>query len=480
MGRAFTGFVLFAEMRTGSNFVEEALNAFPDLACFGELFNPQFVGHEKRTEMCGVTLAERERDPLAMLSAIRKAVPQGLAGFRFFHDHDPRILLHVLADPGWAKIVLTRNPLESYVSRKIAAETGQWRLTDGRHRRNARVRFDATEFEGLLGQLQDFQLRLLHGLQTSGQTAFYLGYEDIGDLDVINGLAAWLGSAHRLDALPGKLKKQNPQPVSDLVTNPREMARALAALDRFDLSRTPNFEPRRGANVPGFQAASAARLLHLPLRGGPVAAVGDWLLRLDAAAGGGALQTGLTQKALRQWKRATPGHRSFCVLRHPLARAHDAFCRHILPLEGREAFLAIRARLIRDWGLVLPSVPTDPAYDAAAHRAAFAGFLGFLRANLSGQTSVRVDPAWASQGAVLQGMAQACPPDHLLREEELPEALEALAARLGLASVPYHPHQPGPGPWQLRDISDDALETLAAEIYQRDMMLFGFGRWTPG
>ncbi|PKP83929.1 MAG: nodulation protein NodH [Alphaproteobacteria bacterium HGW-Alphaproteobacteria-2] len=479
MVRAFTGFVLFAEMRTGSNFLEEALNAFPDLACFGELFNPQFVGHEKRTEMCGISLAARERDPLAMLSAIRQAVPQGLAGFRFFHDHDPRILQHVLADPGWAKIVLTRNPLESYVSRKIAAQTGQWRLTDGRHRRDARVRFDATEFERLLDRLQNFQLRLLHGLQTSGQTAFYLGYEDIGDLDVINGLAAWLGSAHRVEALPGKLKKQNPQPMGDLVTNPREMARALAALDRFDLSRTPNFEPRRGAGVPGFQAASAARLLHMPLRGGPVTAVGGWLSRIEAAAGGGELQTGFTQRALHQWKRATPGHRSFCVLRHPLARAHDAFCRHILPLEGRDAFLAIRGLLTRDWGLVLPGAPSDPAYDAAAHRAAFAGFLGFLRANLAGQTSVRVDPAWASQGTVVQGMVLASPLDHLWREEELPEALGSLAARLGLAPVPYHPES-GPGPWQLRDICDDALQALAAEVYQRDMMLFGFGRWAPG
>lgn len=479
MRPAFTGFVLFAEMRTGSNFVEEALNAFPDLTCFGELFNPYFVGHDKRTEMCGITLTERERDPLAMLSAIRRAVPQGLAGFRFFHDHDPRILRHVLSDPGWAKIVLTRNPLESYISRRIADETGQWRLMDGRHRRDARVRFDAAEFERLLEQLQDFQLRLQRGLQTGGQTAFYLGYEDIGDLDVINGLAAWLGSAHRLSALPGKLKKQNPQPPVDLVTNPREMARALAALDRFDLSRTPNFEPRRGANVPGFQAATAARLLHLPLRGGPVAAVGDWLARLETAAGGGKVETGFTQKALRQWKRATPGHRSFCVLRHPLARAHDAFCRHILPLEGPDAFLAIRAALIRDWGLPLPGDPGDPAYDAAAHRAAFAGFLGFLRANLAGQTGLRVDPAWASQAAVVQGMAQTCPPDHLLREEELPEALAALATHQGLAPVPYLA-QPAPGRWQLGDIRDDALEELAAAVYQRDMMLFGFGRLATG
>ena len=46
-----------------------------------------------------------------------------MPGFRLFHDHDRRIWDHVLADTACAKIVLTRNPLDSYVSRKIAAAT---------------------------------------------------------------------------------------------------------------------------------------------------------------------------------------------------------------------------------------------------------------------------------------------------------------------------------------------------------------------
>ena len=60
--RPFDSFVLFAEMRTGSNFLEANINGFADLHCHGEAFNPHFIGYPTREEICGVTLAEREAD----------------------------------------------------------------------------------------------------------------------------------------------------------------------------------------------------------------------------------------------------------------------------------------------------------------------------------------------------------------------------------------------------------------------------------
>ena len=37
----FDSFVMFAEMRTGSNFLESNLNALDGVTCLGELFNPK-------------------------------------------------------------------------------------------------------------------------------------------------------------------------------------------------------------------------------------------------------------------------------------------------------------------------------------------------------------------------------------------------------------------------------------------------------
>lgn len=133
----------------------------------------------------------------------------------------------------------------------------------------------------------------------------------------------------RLAALDGRLKRQNPEPVRDRVVNPGEMEAALARLDRFNLWRTPAFEPRRGPGVPGFLAAPEAPLLFLPVPGGPEARVAAWLAALDGQ-GPAALRTGFTQKTLRLWQRDRPGRRSFTVLRHPLARAHAAYGRAIL------------------------------------------------------------------------------------------------------------------------------------------------------
>ena len=262
----FRSFVLFAEMRTGSNFLESNLNAMPGVTCHGEVFNPHFIGRLNQTELMGIDLAARDRDPALMLARLRER-SEGLSGFRYFHDHDARILPLVLEDPACAKIVLTRNPVESYVSRKIAQATGQWKLTQAHRLRAAKGHFEAAEFEAHLEALQTFQISLLHALQISGQTAFYLDYEDLFDLGVLNGLARFLG-VEGLAALDGALKKQNPEPLEDKVGNWAEMAAALARLDRFDLSRTPNFEPRRAPANPVVSGRRAAPLHAGPRRAG--------------------------------------------------------------------------------------------------------------------------------------------------------------------------------------------------------------------
>ena len=172
-------------------------------------------------------MEERDRDPRALLHKLREET-EGLPGFRFFHDHDLRILDDVLPDAGCAKIILTRNPLESYVSWKIAQATDQWKLTNARRLKTAKIWFDVPEFVGLLREFQAFQLLLMQSLQTTGQTAFYLDYEDLGSLEVINGLAAFLGVEARLKQLDDTLKKQNPGPLEDKLENPEAIAEALA------------------------------------------------------------------------------------------------------------------------------------------------------------------------------------------------------------------------------------------------------------
>ena len=461
----FKSFVLFAEMRTGSNFLEANLNALSGVSCLGEVFNPHFIGKKDQTEMFGMDLAAREQDPRALLRLVRDRTP-GLAGFRYFHDHDPRILPDLLDDPACAKIVLTRNPVDSYVSWKIAQATGQWKLTNAKNLKTARVRFDAAEFHAHMEVLQAFQLRLMHGLQISGQTAFYIDYDDLQDVAVLNGLAAWLGVEARLEALDDKLKKQNPEEIGDKVVNPAEMEGALARLDRFNLNRTPNFEPRRPPAIPSFVAVEGAGLLYMPVRSGPEAQVQGWM----AALGRGGLLGDFVQKTLRQWKKAHPGHRSFTVIRHPLLRAHQAFLGQIVSGKLAEH----RQGLIRSQKADLPP-PGQPFLDLAQHREGFAAFLRYAKLSAAGQMGQRVSPHWASQTAVLQGFAGFQGPDLVIREDRLAEGLSWLAAEIGL--------EPPPAPQDraaaaaLEAVWTPALEDAAQDAYARDYMGFGFGRW---
>ena len=459
----FHSFVILAAMRTGSNLLEESLNAIPGLCCHGEAFNPRFVGGPRKSAVLGVTLEQRERDPGQMLDRIVAA--EGLNGFRYFPDHDPRIFERVMRDPRCAKIVLTRNPLESYVSLKIARQTGQWKLGRARDRKSGRVSFDAAEFDGYLEDLQGFQLSVLRLLQTTGQTAYYLDYDDVRQPEVLGGLAVWLGVSDAGVKPSTRLVKQNPGDLADLVSNPEEMEAALARVDRFNLSRTPNLEPRRGPGVPGFVAARRAPVLFMPVRGGPTDRVTRWL---DALGGG--VEGGFTQKTLRDWMRARPGHRGFTVLSHPVVRAHRVF----EDFMANAAAAEFRDYLKRAHGLDLPRPDSAGRIAVDVRRDAFLGFLAFLRASLNGQASIRPDPAWASQSALVAGFTQFAPPDLIAREETLADALAQLVGALGLAMPDLAPDAPQAA---LAEIYDEEVEKAARAAYPRDYLVFGFGRW---
>ena len=466
----FDYFVVFAEMRTGSNFLEANINRFDGLTCHGEVFNPHFLAYPSTQELLGFTQEARDADPVALVRAIKKDETT-FGGFRFFHDHDPRVLDHVLKDPRCAKIVLTRNPIESFVSWKIAEATGQWKLTNATHHKSSKVEFKSQEFRDHLDALQGFQVSLMNALQRSGQTAFYVAYEDLQDIEIMNGLAAFLGSDERIEGLDKKLKKQNPAPMSEKVLNYEDMEKALSGIDMFSLNRTPNFEPRRGPAVPTWVAGETVPLLFMPMKCGPNAQVETWLAAMEGGAESDLLRK-MNQQEMRKWRRQHKGMRTFTVISHPVVRAYRAFCEFILPAEP-PAFVEIRNTLRKVYNLELPEGPVGADWSAQDQRRAFEQYLAFVKANLSGQTAIRVDPAWASQGEVLRGFGDFALPDMVVREERMEADLSYLCSQIAREAAQMAPPK-DTGLIALADIYDDALEGLVKDVYQKDYMTFGF------
>ena len=460
MTQPFRSFVIFAEMRTGSNLLEATLNAIKRVTCFGEAFNPYMMGWPDKDELKGITMAEREADPHRLLQALFDK-PNHLPGFRYFHDHDPRVFDAIIEDRACAKIILTRNPVDSYVSTELARATNQWKLNETETPIPAAIRFDGAEFRQAMGEVEAFQLKVMHRLQVGGQAAFWLGYEDLRDAGVMTGLLHWLGRTdlERVEPASDQVP-QNPRELSEKVENFDEMAAELARLDPFMLRRIPNFEPRRGPAVPSFLGSEAGKgLIFMPVRGGPSGSVGRWLRAM------GEVAEDFNQNSLRQWKRRHAGHRSFTVLRHPLLRAWAAFESLI---GGGNAGLR---QLMRDIHRVaLPPDGELAGLDPSRKIALFAAFLDFLRRNLNGQTSLPTYPGWASQSEILAGFAGFGAPDMVLRESELPRGLSWLAAAAGITAPADFP-DPDPVPDFLED---GELRALAKKAYLRDYVAFGF------
>ncbi|MDJ0995081.1 MAG: nodulation protein NodH [Dinoroseobacter sp.] len=471
MSASYDYFVVFAGMRTGSNYLERNVSSVPDVKSYGELFNPYFIAREGNEEFLGITLEMREADPDLLIRKAQADTP-ALAGFRLFHDHDPRVRSAAIEDPRCAKIVLTRNPVESYVSYKQALASNQWVLTDAKGQVDVPpVVFDPVEFREFAEAQAQFLTDLRAGLASAGQTALQIAYEDLADLSVINGVLRYLGSDHQLDRPERTLKRQSAADLDARVANVEAMKTAIARMDPFSLDPTVVSRLDRGAAVRSYLAGQSVPLLYLPVHRAFTDPVSAWLSAQDK---GKTPLSDLSQKDLRDWRLAHRNARSLTLLCHPVRRAWEAFEYAILPT-NLQAFAEVRHALVTAYKVPLPDPWPDPDLPKGKLRRAFIAFCKFLKANLAGQTGLRIDDLWVGQHTRLHGISAVAMPDIILREEELglPQNLPAreIGADLALLRLPKVSDH-------LVAIYDDRVEAAVRAAYARDYAVFGFGNWS--
>ncbi len=471
MARRFDYFVILAEMRTGSNALEDALNSYSAITSHGEIFNPGFIGKAKTDSFFGLSLKDRDAEPIRAIDALRTNT-EGLGGFRLFGDHNPEVRDHVLADPNCAKIWLTRNPLDSFVSLQIANTTGQWWLGEIADAKSAQIEFDPGAFDRYVTGLRLRQNEIKRRLQSTGQSAFQIDYSDLGDPDVLNGLVRYLGVSEDQEDGGRNSIVQNPVPMDLKVRNYDEMIAALGQRDHYAIAEDIGYEPDRGPGVPSYVALSDPPLVFLPMRGGPNAQVDNWLADL-AAITKGKITRDHTQSSLRKWLRAHPGHRRFTVLAHPLDRAYRAFQKTILATD--DAYFASTIGYLQGYfDLEVPG----PGCDPDTVRTAFMTFLDFLKANIGGQTPIWTEPDWGEQIGLLQGMSKFAMPDVLLRESTLNRDLAALLEQSGFSGKMPETSPLGDTS-ALNDLHDIQTESAIRTAHRRDYVMFGFSDWAP-
>ena len=470
-GVRFNYFAIYGAMRTGSNLLEQNLNQYDGITCHGELFNPTFIGKAGQEDYLGIDLPTREVNPDRLIAQMIDRADGDLPGFRIFQGHDQRVFRSSLNDENCAKIILRRTPLDSFVSLKIARATDQWILGNAPKRRSEVISFDVAEYREYLTRLAEYESELRVLLQSAGQTAFELRYEDLKSIDVMNGLATYLGIAQRRDSFDEKIKRQNPEPLSEKVSNYEQMVDALAMLGQEvgHGDHAPLIE--RNAGVRDTIVCRHAPVLFAPVPGVDALPALNMMAQFDQA-DPAELKTGMNQKELAHWLENSKDLISFSVVDHPLERAYCVYMSHIFPPDGTP-FPKIRRRLQKHFDVDLPD--NLDGWTLEKHALAFERFLVFLKMNLAGQTGIRIDANWEAQHKLVARIVRVLPIGRVIRRADFSAEMKIVAEKLG---KPFEPTSAvDRTQYELKDIYTRRLENLARASYAKDYRMFGFADW---
>lgn len=232
-------FLLVGMMRSGSNLLERQLNLLPDLRCHGELFNNAFIGftHEQAGRPAGYTRDNpnaRNVDEDGFIEKVDRACDRRVIGLRLFLDHSAAMTSRLLYDRNVAKVVLSRNLLEAYISLETARETGVWLTTEAARTPPKPVKVD-------INKLVTFALRqslYYNDVQTvlhqTGQRYLQVDYNEAKNLAKLNEIARFVGSEHQFQSVAEPIQKQNPGSLEERIA---DFPKLLEELKRRQLAR---------------------------------------------------------------------------------------------------------------------------------------------------------------------------------------------------------------------------------------------------
>ena len=230
-------FVVLATPRSGSNWLCSLLDSHPDMLCHHELFNPDGIhlalSQRGRDLDFGNTVI-RDRAPATLLA---RAWSHGLGhkavGFKLNRGQAPTILKLVLADPDVRKVVIRRdNRIRSFVSERLAEASGEWESYAGRKLSKAQPPLLVVPSVLLhhVAENRAYYDAIEADLASSGQEAFHVTYERVGDPLTQRRLLKYLKVVPD-NILKAGTRRQNPAPLRMLIANFEELAKALQGSD---------------------------------------------------------------------------------------------------------------------------------------------------------------------------------------------------------------------------------------------------------
>ena len=481
MTRPCKYFAIIGAMRTGSNLLEKTIAALGDTVCYGEAFNPAFVGGPRKAALMGWTRAERDTAPFEFFETLLATEPDLIPGFRIFNGHDEAILRHVLTDPQCARVVLTRNPIESFISLRIAQLTGRWLQRKPGPQIEVRARFDGPAFEDYRAQLNAYYSWVSETMAAAGQSALRIDYSELSEPIALQRVADHIGSAGRLPSGP-PIQRQNPVEFSRKVENYYEMCAWLG------LSATAG-EELPVAEIGDVLLPPSAKLAFMPIEGVALLPALALLQRVESTYyAAPALSHGeLTERAAaaRLFPLAThvddlAGRRAFVLVAHPLRRLHGAFVDDVFGTGWQHS--PVR-RALSAAHAPIPSlraiVNGQRSLSTERHRAIFRDYLEIVARTLRGEGMFGARAIWRPQSEFVSACESFAKIDGVARLEEFPQLGHWICDELGLDRLP-----PGQlnGLAKTGEVSQIPIEQvnvpeireLAAQIHSADFDAFGY------
>jgi len=231
-------FVIVTLPRSGSYNLVSLLNSAPDIVCHGEVFKRDLVElrplHLEKMGMKHEDVAARDAKPIGFLQRLRGLNARKIVGFKMFPEHATRVAplsVQVLRNPGWRKIFLRRNPIESYASLLRAKQTNVWTVPAAakapppQETLNARVTFSPKSFDEHL-QFTDWFEEVRAGIEAvPDNPVLTVDYEQIADRSALPELLRFLGSAGDADSLISDFDRQFTAALHEGFTNWDELVR---------------------------------------------------------------------------------------------------------------------------------------------------------------------------------------------------------------------------------------------------------------
>jgi len=225
-------FVVLTSCRTGSNYLCAQLNAHPDIHCHNEIFHKKSVKSKfplQPKEKMQSTLWRDANATEFVRSLWEQTQGRQCVGFKMFHVHNMDVILQLLSDSSVAKILLKRkNMVRQYVSLVIGYKIQQWFLPPSKERMYATVHIDPQLMIAHIEEVNRFFAQIYITLTTRAQEYMEVFYEDITGPQQEEHFAK-IYQLLGLEPLHVKvdLRKQNPEPLSELIENYTEVCNAL-------------------------------------------------------------------------------------------------------------------------------------------------------------------------------------------------------------------------------------------------------------